>query len=138
MGKYSYKSYIELSSAHLDLQKIFKEVLELKNHSIIEGFRNEKKQNSYFEKGLSALKYPNSNHNQRPSLAVDAVPYPEGYMNIRALEDFALIVKSVAHILLKRKEISHSIKWGGDWEEKDYAHWELKKIKEEELHEMDT
>ena len=61
-----------------------------------------------------------SNHNVYPSVAVDVVPYPEQYSDVKAFEDFAKLVKEVAELL------NIKVRWGGDFKTfKDYAHWEL-------------
>lgn len=74
--KYSPSSWESLRSCHEDLQLVFIEADQLGyNITIIEGRRGRERQNQLYENGKSQLRYPESMHNQKPSLAVDAQPY---------------------------------------------------------------
>jgi peptidoglycan L-alanyl-D-glutamate endopeptidase CwlK len=108
--KFSERSLRNLEECHPDLQEIF---LELINHfdcAVIEGFRGEYEQNKAFFEGKSKLKYPESKHNQRPSLAIDVVPWPIDWKDRERFVYMAGMVKGIAfsnHI---------NIRWGGDWD----------------------
>lgn len=115
MPEYSKKSKQNLAEAHRDLQVIFNEVIKLYDCSILCGHRDKQKQNELFSKGLSKVKYPNSNHNKKPSDAVDAVPYPIDWNDKLRLYHFAGFVLGTAERLLKEGKISRKLRWGGDW-----------------------
>ena len=76
MNKYSERSELNLSQCHSDLQLPCRCLLHKFDHSILCGYRSEEKQNKAFGLGNSKLEYPDSKHNQLPSLAIDIAPYP--------------------------------------------------------------
>jgi peptidoglycan L-alanyl-D-glutamate endopeptidase CwlK len=126
MYNYSKQSKINLSSCHIDLQNICYETLKIIDHSIICGFRGEEEQNEAFYKGNSQLQFPNSKHNKTPAMAVDVMPYPIDWHDIKRIYHFAGHVLAVAYMLKEQGIISHGLKWGGNWKNfKDYPHYEL-------------
>ena len=110
---------INLKQCHQDIQTIFNEVIKEIDCTIVCGHRNEKDQNKAFKNKFSKLKFPKSKHNKKPSLAVDAIPYPSGYYILQKINELAKIVKRIA----KEKKIK--IVWGGSWAWKDLPHFEL-------------
>ena len=143
---YGRTSSERLSTVHEDLQKVFLEVANHVNTSILCGVRGEDKQERAFLAGYSKAKYPFSMHNVTPdrpvAIAADAGPYIKKLRNvpwtdgIRApmtmeeiLEahnklmiwyEFAGIVKTVARTL------GIPVRWGGNFKSIfDPAHWEL-------------
>jgi len=76
MPEYSKKSSEKLNTCHLDLQKIFKFIVKHFDNTILEGYRDEEKQNYYYKKKKSKVKFPLGKHNKLPSEAVDSIPYP--------------------------------------------------------------
>ena len=72
-GTTSQKVHDEL---HVDLQLIFSTVLRVMDHSLRVGFRNEIGQTKAFKSGNSKVQWPDSYHNELPSMAVDVSPYP--------------------------------------------------------------
>jgi len=109
MNYYSEISLTRLDTCHSDLKSLFVEVLEVMDHSILTGFRDEDNQNDAFDSGNSQKRFPESKHNFSPSLAVDAVPYPVDWSDKKRMVLFAGIVLGIAH----KKNIP--IRWGGDW-----------------------
>ena len=112
MFVYGEKSSRELATCHNQLQYVFKEVLRFADHSIVKGHRNKEAQNLAFDQGFSKIKWPDGNHNSRPSTALDAKPYPlsnDRIESMRQLQYFGGIVLGVAFV--------HGItlRWGGDW-----------------------
>ena len=142
MAKFSEDSLKKLGTCHKDLQVIFEEVVKTFDCSIIEGHRGEKAQEEAFKKGLSKLHYPKSKHNSSPSMAVDANQYPIDWKNKRVNYDiifFAGYVMGVAQKLFEVGEITHKVRWGGDWNQNkrvsdetflDFPHFELVEVKE--------
>lgn len=108
--KFSLISQNKLNTCHPDLQTLFNEVIKYYDCSIICGHRNELEQNEAFRTGRSKLKFPNSKHNQVPSLAVDVVPYPVDWNDHKRFYHFAGFVLGLAHTL------NIKIRWGGDWD----------------------
>lgn len=129
MPEFSQKSLNKLFTCHPDLQKLFLEVIQDTDCTIIEGYRTKYEQDKAFYSGNSQLKYPNGNHNTYPSTAVDVWPCPvpkkeDGTIddNSPAWDNFAKKVFSVA------ESLGINVVWGGSWESLvDKPHWELKK-----------
>jgi peptidoglycan L-alanyl-D-glutamate endopeptidase CwlK len=102
-------------------QNKFSHVLARRDISITCGYRSKAEQDKAYEDGFSKLKWPESQHNKRPSRAVDVVPYPEKWSSVEAFEELAVIVKEEAELL------GIDVEWGGDWVHfRDYPHWQLK------------
>ncbi len=108
---YSYSTLSEhrLLECDIRLQSIFRELLAIYDHTIVCGHRNAKDQNAAYEAGNSKVKWPNSKHNDFPSMAVDVIPYPDGWDSIKSFYFMAGAVKAIAN----RQGIE--IRWGGDW-----------------------
>lgn len=96
--------------------------------SIVCGHRNAKDQNAAYAANNSQVKWPNSNHNDYPSNAVDIIPYPAGWASTRQFYFMSGYVQRVAD------ELGINIRWGGDWDGDgdlddngfmDLAHFEL-------------
>lgn len=135
MFYYSPKSLLAKKSCHKDLQAILDVLIQIYDHSIIFGYRGATEQTAAYERGDSQLKYPLSKHNKKPSLAVDIVPYPDGYKASR--EQFVYMAGNflgIAATLKVQGIIDHNMRWGGDWNRNnnlqdqsffDLAHFEL-------------
>jgi len=138
MNKWSNKSQIRLDSCHPDIVKIFNAVLPNYDCTVLEGSRLTSRQIQLFKEGKSKLDGINnlSNHQvtiEEPlSKAIDIVPYPIpnkwGEIDLRDRANikyqsrelaefyfFAGHVMAVADELLRRGEITHKLRWGGDW-----------------------
>lgn len=124
MYKFSKNSLKQLSSCDEKLQLICNKAIKRFDFSVICGYRDMINQNLAYNKGTSKLKFPYSKHNKIPSQAVDLAPYNAKIKGIdwNDINSFILL----SHII---KEIAFDngirIRWGGDWEWKDYVHWEL-------------
>lgn len=110
MNTYSKKSLAELETCHPDLQTLFKRVLYFFDHTILEGHRNKEDQDRYYALGNSQLKFPDGKHNNKPSFAVDAIPYPVDWHDRERMTYFAGQVIATARML------NIEIRWGGDWD----------------------
>ncbi len=108
-------SFSKLSTCHIDLQRIFFEVIKTFNCTVLEGHRGQEAQDKAFADGKTQLKWPNGNHNATPSNAVDVAPCPLDWNNMKEFCFFAGFVKGVATCLKAEGKITHSIRWGGDW-----------------------
>lgn len=110
MPKFSQKSKSQLDTCDRRLQIIFNEVIKHIDCTILEGFRDKKKQNEVFEKGLSDVKWPDSKHNIKPSLALDVAPYPIDWNDKYRFYYFAGFILGVS------KCLGIELRWGGDWD----------------------
>lgn len=110
MYRYSQTSIDRLSTGCIQLQETFEHVIKIYDHTILQGYRGEDEQNHYFKTGKSKLRYPESKHNQQPSLAIDAAPWPIDWDDLNRFYYFGGLVQGVGLIL------GHRIRWGGDWD----------------------
>ena len=131
MPKFGKKSKSRLKTCDEDLIALFEEVVKYFDCTVLEGHRGEKLQNKYFKEGKSKLKFPDGNHNNNPSTAVDVVPYPIDWDDRERMSYFAGFVKGVAY------KMGIPIRWGGDWNNNtnlkdnsfdDLPHFELREF----------
>ena len=115
MPKFSQRSLSNLATCHPDLQVLFNEVIKYFDFTITEGHRNRADQEKAFSEGKSKLHYPNGKHNAFPSNAVDAYPYPIDFNDSSRIYYFSGFVMGIAQKLKDEGKISHSIRYGGDW-----------------------
>jgi peptidoglycan LD-endopeptidase CwlK len=138
---FSKMSLSKLETCHEDLQKIMKEAISrsVVDFGISEGQRNLARQHELYKKGLSRIDGINrlGKHNLTPSMAVDVYAFVQGRGNWddAHLGYLAGVIIQVAKELLDKGEISHKLRWGGDWDSdgviaidhslKDLPHYEL-------------
>jgi len=144
---YNTTSLVRLDTVHPDLVRLFIEVANHIDTSILCGRRDEAEQEEAFASGKSKAKFPWSMHNisfpDRPvAIAVDAGPYIASLKNVPWTDginsdmtfdemqvevkrltywyEFAGVVKTVA------RNLDISVRWGGDFKSIfDPPHWEL-------------
>ena len=121
MPEFSKVSCDRLDTCHEDLQLIFSEVVRLFDCSILEGHRGHDRQQLMFQKRLSQVEWPDSKHNPMPSMAVDVAPYPIDWEDEGRFYMFAGWVMCVAMRLFEKEEITHMLRWGGDWNRNWYT-----------------
>ena len=120
MPKFSKESIEQLDTCHPDLQILFIEVIKYWDCKVICGNRNKEKQNKAFAEGKSQKQFPYSNHNQLPSIAIDAVPYPINW-ETKNPKDLARWYAFAGFVLGVASQMGIKIKWGGDWDsDKDF------------------
>ena len=131
MPKFGRASRKRLDTCDEDLIFLFETVVKYFDCSVLEGHRGKRLQNKYFKQGKSKLKYPEGNHNKKPSIAVDVVPYPIDWDDRERMTYFAGFVKGMAAAL------GIPIRWGGDWNNNtevkdnnfdDLPHFELREF----------
>lgn len=128
MSQFSSRSRKNLDSADPKLRQLFDEVIKAVDCSVLCGFRNEEDQGRAFDNGFSKVNWPNSKHNNYPSMAVDVVPFPLDWEDTRRFYFFAGYVKATAD------RLGINVRWGGDFNRDgnlhndpfvDLPHWEL-------------
>ena len=129
MPQFSGKSLERLKTCHPDLQRLFTEVIKHYDCTVTCGHRGKDEQDEAVRTGASKLAWPNSKHNQLPSIAIDVVPFPIDWNDTSRFYHFAGFVLATA------KQLGIEIRWGGDWNSdlkfrdekfKDLPHYELK------------
>lgn len=129
MPYFSETSYTRLETCHPDLQLLAREVIKIKDCTVIFGHRDEADQNRAFDEGKSKVKWPGSKHNKLPSDALDLAPWPLDWRDWKSFYFLGGIVMAKAH------DLGIPIRWGGDWDGDgdlkdqnfyDLAHFELK------------
>ncbi len=134
MPKFSQDSFSNLSTCHIDLQVLFYEVIKSFDCKILEGYRNEEGQEQAFKAGNTQLHWPDGKHNKQPSMAVDVAPYPIDWKNNKRFYWFAGYVMGIAQVLKDEGKMTHSVRFGGDWDSdkdideerfRDLVHFEL-------------
>ena len=110
MPRFGKRSKENLTSCDKQLQNVFNEVIKYVDCSVLEGYRDEKRQNRLFDEGKTKLRYPNGRHNNRPSNAVDVTPYPVDWSDRERQTLFAGCVLGLA------RSMGIKLRWGGDWD----------------------
>ena len=129
MPRFGKKSRKNLSTCHEDLQKVFNEVIKHVDCSVLEGHRDERRQEKLFSEGKTKVHYPMGRHNSKPSRAVDVVPYPVDWNDRERFHLFSGFVLGLA------RGMGITLRWGGDWNMNfevddnkfdDFPHFELR------------
>ena len=130
MPRFGRKSKERLATCDKRLQDVFNEVIKHVDCSVLEGNRNEERQNKLFDEGKTKVKFPNGRHNSSPSLAVDVTPYPVDWSDRERQTLFAGFVLGIAN------RMGITLRSGGDWDMDfkvmdnrfdDFPHFEVKK-----------
>ncbi len=134
MYKYGKTSSDRLATCHPDSQKIFNVAIKYMDISILCGHRTEDEQWSAFRAGVTKVIWPNSKHNSMPSMATDAAPFPIDWDDHKRFAVMAGRLFQIADELYDSGEITHKLRWGGDWDKdgsttdqsfNDLPHFEL-------------
>jgi peptidoglycan L-alanyl-D-glutamate endopeptidase CwlK len=120
MPRFSSSSLGNLTTCHPYLQLLFNTVIKEYDCKVLEGHRSPERQQELLKQGATKVKF--SNHNYKPSLAVDVSPYPipnkwgeKDFKELAKFYHFAGFVKGVAF------KLGIDIRWGGDWDgDKDF------------------
>jgi len=135
MPHFSTASKEKLATCHQDLQTIFNYVIQSFDCTIICGERTKESQNDAYDDGFSKVRYPKSKHNSHPSMAVDAIPWPIEWGNLKRMKYFAGYVMGIAETLKRYGAITHDLITGLDWDDDtilkdttfvDHPHFQLK------------
>jgi len=129
MPKFSKRSKQHLSEADKQLQDLFNEVILYWDCTVLCGHRDKETQDTAYKDKKSKVKWPNSKHNSKPSMAVDVAPYPINWDDIDRFRRFAWFVKGIATAR------GINLRMGADWDGdnaiddqtfNDMPHFELK------------
>lgn len=128
MPAFSTKSAAHLATCDDRLQKVFHAVIQRRDCTVLCGHRSMEAQEEACRQGTSKVHWPNSQHNNNPSKAVDVMPYPIDWNDRERIAHFAGFVLGVA------EGMGINVRWGGDWNRDgvtkderffDGAHFEL-------------
>jgi len=131
---FSRRSRQRLETCHGDLILLMTEALDdpecPSDFTVLEGFRNEERQNQMVAQGKSQLSWPKSRHNSYPSMAVDVAPYINGTLSWNWADYYPLAdhIKTVwSRLQMDEKTTGqYELEWGGDWScFRDGPHWQL-------------
>ena len=129
MPKFAAASLSKLNTCDKRLVQVFTEVVKHFDCTVLCGFRGEEGQNLAFKAGNSKFPWPKSEHNKKPSRAIDVVPYPIDWTDANRMRFFAGFVTGIA------KSMGVNLRWGGDWDKdtelkdqefNDLPHFEVK------------
>lgn len=147
-NKFGKVSKDNLDTCHPDLMKILELAIKRSDvdFGVTEGHRSLERQQQLFKEGKSKIDGINKKgmHNYNPSLAADLYAYhSEKITRVRIAYDkvhlayIAGVIQSCAKELFEKGEVSHVIRWGGNWNSNgvidydqsfdDYPHVELLK-----------
>jgi len=118
MPNFGKKSMACLETSHPKFIPIAYDVIKVYDHSIIWGHRDEIEQNISFEKGFSSVVWPDSRHNNKPSTAIDVIPWPKQWK--ASDREF---VELIAHYMRAAKKHNTVLEWGGFFILKDGKHF---------------
>lgn len=121
MPEFSQSSERALQTCHPALRKVCRRVIRTFDFTVIEGHRGKERQNRLVEEGRSKVEWPNSKHNEKPSLAVDLAPYPIDWEARGRFQVLAGHVMMAFHQLQGGGVIApaFALRWGGDWDRDD-------------------
>lgn len=134
MPTFSESSKKQLATCHSDLQTLMNEAIKYIDFTVLEGHRGQAAQEAAFKAGNTKLHFPNGKHNKLPSLAVDIAPFPVDWKDTERFVYFAGFIMGIAKMLLAQGKITHTVRWGGDWNNntlvkdetfRDYGHFEV-------------
>jgi len=116
MPTFSDLSARRLATCDERLQKLLREAIKHVDFTVLCGHRTREDQEDAVRTGASTLQWPNSKHNQSPSMAVDVAPFPIDWNDTAR---FARLFGFIEHIALQQ---DIQVRWGGDWN----ANWRTK------------
>lgn len=110
MPTFSTLSDQRLQTCDPRLQAILKEAIRHVDFTIMCGFRGPDEQEDAYRTGRSKVRWPNSKHNRRPSVAVDLAPFPIDWTDTARFARLAGYIERIAH------EQGIKLRWGGDFD----------------------
>ena len=125
MPSFGLQSENNIVTLHTIWPIILREVILIYDFSVICGYRGQIEQNIAFKSGNSHARWPDSNHNVFPSLAVDVAPYYKIRPHIR-WKEYDEFYYLAGLILGVARAKGFQVKWGGRFNNLfDPGHFEL-------------
>lgn len=109
MAKFGKRSLTNIAQCDERLQLIAAQLIEEMDVAVICGHRNKVDQDRAYNTGKSRLRWPNSKHNKKPSLAMDVVPWPLDWNNMSRFQEMCKRTERIA------KELGIKIRLGRDF-----------------------
>jgi len=127
MPKFGTTSRKRLSECDVRLQAILNEVIQYYDCTVLTGHRDEATQNEMYNSipQRSKLKWPNSKHNSKPSMAVDVAPWPIPKDWGKDWKERLKFYELKAIIFYEAAKRGIKIRYGGDWD-MDYDYMDNK------------
>ena len=132
MPKFGSASLAQLATCDERLQVVAHSVITRYDFAVIEGHRGKAKQNAAYAAGNSQKKWPNGEHNGRPSRAFDVMPWPVDWSDDPKNLQRCVLLAGI--MLATGWHLGVALRWGGDWDKdgdtrderfRDYGHFEL-------------
>ena len=115
MPRYGKRSKKRMEGIDSRLRKVLDELIKIMDVTIIEGVRSAEKQQEYFIKGKSKIDGVTKKGQHQKGKAVDLAPYPIDWDDLHRFYYFSGFVLATAKVLKDLGEITHDIRWGGNW-----------------------
>ncbi len=122
MPYFSETSVRKLDTCHHDLIRLMNEVIKNLDITIVDGYRDKDIQNYYYSIKRSKVRYPDSKHNNYPSLAVDVAPFNPKVPGGIDWKDTASFYYMAGYIKGAAQLLGIEIRWGGDWDRDNDLH----------------
>ena len=112
MPRFGSRSRENLDTCDERIQRVMERAIkDGPDFSVIVGHRTKGEQNRAWAAGFSKKKWPESNHNTKPSRAVDVIPY--GGKNVWS--DHIRFGLLAGWIMACAEAEGVNLRWGGDW-----------------------
>lgn len=109
MNKWSRHSLEQLMTCDARVRQVMIAILPLVDIRILEGHRDEARQNLMADTGKSQLRWPHGAHNKRPSLGWDCITCPIDWADREQHIYVAGLIVATA------SGMGIEVVWGGDW-----------------------
>lgn len=113
MPSFGAASKRQLATCHPRLQLVLNEAVKHFDFVVVEGHRGQVDQDKAFAKGLSKVKWPNGNHNSKPSRAADLAPYPIDWSE--GEKPHLRFAMMMGVVLVCANRLGVKVRFGMDW-----------------------
>lgn len=131
MPQFSSSSHSKLITCDTRLVALFENVVLHYDCTVLTGHRDQIEQNAHYNAGRSKVRWPDSKHNDSPSLAIDVAPYISGRgipwpkkpddwnhapQRDTYFKDLAQFYHFAGYVLGMAETLDMPLRWGGDWD----------------------
>lgn len=116
MPSFSETSQARLATCDIRLQGILNEVIQYVDFMVLEGYRDEAKQNADFAAGKTQKRWPEGNHNASPSRAVDIAPLSSQLNDKLSWKDTVAFGRLMGYVDCVAKRQGIKLRFGLDWD----------------------